>query len=508
MAFTPSTYQQAVMDWADDIQKRDIKENLLIEAVAGSGKSTTLLELVSRLAGRVLVVAFNKHIVEEFVRMLGVRGTKNVDVKTNHSLGNSAIYHSLGRVQLDDKKYFWMAKDGMTERDWDDKTLRSAVLKLTDLARLTLTDVKDKGAMEELAFRYDLDANGSIDKALELVPLLINEGLRNLKTIDFVDQLWFPNALELPVPHYDWVLTDECQDLCRAQQELVLSAAKNGRIVMVGDRRQSIMGFAGADTNSIPRLIKATNAKTLPLSICYRCPKSHIDLVKSIVPQIEARPDAPEGEIRRASFDEAIMAMSDRDMVVCRVNAPLAKICLALIKNGTKSIIRGRDIGRSLGNLLDKHAKGADFNSQLVALDEYMRKECDKLEKRGKDVQAESLRDRVETIHALTDGLDSMEALKARIDAIFTDDKIGVVCSSIHRAKGLQAERVFVYNPALMDAFIGRAKSEEAKLQETNLKYVSFTRAKSSLWLVEESPEDRKAREAAAARRALRLENV
>ena len=64
-----------------------------------------------------------------------------------------------------------------------------------------------------------------------------------------------------------------------------------------------------------------------------------------------------------------------------------------------------------------------------------------------------------------------------------TSRKNAVVCSSIHQAKGSETNNVFVLNEA--EPMIYNYMSPEQKQQEINLSYVSLTRAKENLYLVE-----------------------
>src|SRR5690606_35186416 len=103
--------------------------------------------------------------------------------------------------------------------------------------------------------------------------------------VDFDDMIWFPFVYRLNVGKYDVVFVDETQDLNAAQIAMVYSAIKiDGRIIAVGDPFQSIYQFRGADSEAIPNIIKKLSAKTLPLSITYRCPKKVVALAKEIVP--------------------------------------------------------------------------------------------------------------------------------------------------------------------------------------------------------------------------------
>ena len=73
----------------------------------------------------------------------------------------------------------------------------------------------------------------------------------------------------------------------------------------------------------------------------------------------------------------------------------------------------------------------------------------------------------------------SFLALKQKIKNIFSDDKTGIILSTIHKSKGLEAKRVFFLNPELIPSKF--AKTPKALYAEDCLKFVAITRAKEEL---------------------------
>ena len=92
----------------------------------------------------------------------------------------------------------------------------------------------------------------------------------------------------------------------------------------------------------------------------------------------------------------------------------------------------------------------------------------------NKNTQAQALEDKVETILALADGCDDIGCLEDKIKLIFSEKAEGVVFSSIHRAKGLEAQRVYILHPELLPHPM--AKADWEKEQEKNIEYVAITR--------------------------------
>lgn len=463
------------------------QRNILVEAVAGSGKSTTIMEAISRMTGSVLTVAFNRSIADELQRKIDERGLQ-AQAKTIHSLAYGTVTRIL-KSQVDDRKARAIVAEVYGDSEYDSRAIRALIERISSLCKVTLAEPTREN-IDALIAHYSLDADDSTmdnGDVYGMVPEVLKLSQERTATVDFNDMVWLAVKLDLPLPKYDWVLADESQDLNAVQREVVLRAvAKGGHVVAVGDSHQAIYGFAGADVESIQKLRTTLDAKVMPLSICYRCPTSHVKLAQQIVPQIEARENAPVGEIVNTTKDEAIRAMKDDDLVLCRMNAPLAQLAMSLIRNGRKASIKGRDIGSGLLSLMDRWMRGTSLVDGVERLQSYRDREIVKLEKQGKDRQIESLTDRVDTVLALSDGCRTVADARARVEAIFTDNPTdGIKLSSVHRAKGLEADRVMIYKPELLDWNRKGSAAWEVE-QGRNLKYVALTRSRNALWFVKE----------------------
>ncbi len=99
------------------------------------------------------------------------------------------------------------------------------------------------------------------------------------------------------------------------------------------------------------------------------------------------------------------------------------------------------------------------------------------------DKQREAMTDKKDCLVVLSEGCDTYDAVKLKIDSIFTDDEYGVVFSTVHKAKGLEAETVFILEPGLLGN-TKRCRTDEQAQQEKNLEYVAITRAMRELIFV------------------------
>lgn len=238
----------------------------------------------------------------------------------------------------------------------------------------------------------------------------------------------------------------------------------------------SIYQFRGADSEAIPNFINKLSAKTLPLSVTYRCPKKVVKLAQQIVSDIEAHPTAPEGVVEEVLVDELIKLAKPGDFVLSRTNAPLIKHCLKFLRAGIPANIQGRDIGSNLLYFIKK-SKAKTINAFIEYVNQWREIEVKRLVSEKKDTTIAI--DKSECLLNLCEGTLSIKDLKDTIETLFSDvdDSAKVVFSTTHKAKGLERDRVFVLNYTYR--YGPGVEGEEA-----NLYYVAITRAKKSLFLV------------------------
>ena len=253
-------------------------------------------------------------------------------------------------------------------------------------------------------------------------------------------------------------------------------------MIAVGDEYQSLYGFRGADTQAIPHLIDELQAVSLPLSISYRCPRLHVEQAKKIVPHIEAAENAIDGTLGKVNYTQMIKRVEEGDMVLCRTNAPLVKPAFEVIKRGMKAIIRGQNIGKELVNYIDRFQ--CDQLARLeVMMSEHTEMEVARWMDKNKEMMAENVKERYETIMAVSAECKTVEDLVVKLQTLFSDENVGVVFSSVHRAKGLEAKRVYILKPELIPH--PKAKTADERQQESNIFYVAQTRSLDELYYVE-----------------------
>lgn len=260
----------------------------------------------------------------------------------------------------------------------------------------------------------------------------------------------------------------------------------------------SIMAFAGADKDSVRDTITLTKATELPLDICYRCPTSHIELAQKLVPSIKAHSNAKTGTLVCAPDDILVQIVKPGDMVLCRNTAPLFQKAIECLRARIPARIRGRDLCENLVTVLRKIEKVADAKHQFdyerldVLIDDWAVDEIRYLIKReASEASIQMISDKRETLHICYKDIDAknLNDLIDGIRSLIPSNKgegrnvSAVEFSTVHRAKGLEAERIFILEPGKLPAIWDKQQSWQFE-QEKNLLYVAITRSKEYLCIL------------------------
>lgn len=488
---TPSPQQQAFYDWIDNEQG-----SCVLEAVAGAGKTTTLIQALSRMKGDVFFGAFNKNIADEIKSRVPRDLEAKVDVSTMHAAGFRFWRRVAKTVKVDGNKcrtIFREASDKFTEY----RPFEQAALSLVSLAKqsgfgclVRATEQSWAGLIEH----HDIecpplqDGRDSQQLVVSLAQKTLQRSIeRDMEVVDFDDMIYAPLYHNVKVWEHDWVLVDEAQDTNATRRALALRMLKRGgRLVAVGDRHQAIYGFTGADADALDLIATAVNAKLLPLTTTFRCPKAVVAYSRAWVKHIEAAATAPEGSVAQGELAKLSELARPGDAVLCRFNAPLLQNVYAFIAKGIPARVEGREIGAGLKALATRW-KARSLLQLANYLEAYLESETGKLRAKEKESKAAALEDKVACLHVViarvkANGGTTVDDLCAEIDKLFGDgeSKEMVVFSSIHKSKGREWNRV-VWLQTGPSPWARKAWEQQ---QESNLCYVAATRSKNELVLV------------------------
>lgn len=543
----PSKYQQAIYE-----RFERTSDSLLIEAVAGSGKTSTLVGLSEIIAKvfpqhKAAFLAFNRGIASELQRRISA---PNVASMTLHAAGWASWKRSLGMdsnlCEVDGGKVHKILREFLTWQESQKfgestRKLVSAAKGLGIVPRGTFVGVVGYAGLIEdtnevwsgLIEHYALDEE---DCDIRIVRKVLARSIEQAgDTCDFDDMLYMPVIAGVPFDRFDIVLVDEAQDLSGIQHEMITRMVegptesagewgKRRRVIAVGDKNQAIYAFRGAHSDSMDRLAERFRMTSLPLSVSYRCPRAVVELARQWVPEIESAESAVDGYVGVEGTDwqgQSQIAMGccnchcefhgtsgckcikgcghegwgiskwrtsadfhAGDAILCRNTRPLVSAAFSLIRRRVRVVVLGRDIGKGLVQLVKK-SKQAFVVDVLEWMDEYEGKEAARLRKKGEFARIASLSDRCATVRVFASELPddaTTGELVGSIEGLFNEVE-GVGCvtlATIHKAKGLEWERVFVLDASeLMPSPYARQSWERD--QERNLMYVAATRARREL---------------------------
>ena len=488
--FAPSTYQMAVLD-----ALKNTADSIIIDAKAGSGKTSTISLIVAELLDMIplpsyVVVAFNKSISLE----LQARGMNG---RTFHSLGYSTVSFALSaknggvRPELDAQKVAGIIRETYQDADG----FSGALTRLVSLAKnhmLTPACTNDEIIRLISHFDVDWDDENIHDQDMcDMVRAILAANNANTRTIDFDDQLYFVSLLNLKLTKFDYILVDESQDTNPLRRDLIRRMMhSSSRVIAVGDPQQAIYGFTGASHDSMDLIRESFNATVLPLSVSYRCPRRVIELAQTIVPDILARDDAPDGSILRLETMKR-SAFQPTDLVICRNTAPLVETAYKLLAARIPCRIMGREIGASLTSLIKRLTrKNETLESLTGRLITYRDVEATKAMDQRKETKAQAIRDKVDAILSILESMTPEDSdggiprLIAIIDGMFADKTNGcTTLATVHKAKGLEASRVIILDSHLMPSKM--ARQDWQIQQERNLMYVAYTRSLDTLVFID-----------------------
>lgn len=397
--FELSPYQQNILNFI-----KDSNSNLLVDAKAGSGKTSTLIMMTDEIIKqnkKALFLAFNKSIVQELQTKIT---DENILISTVHSLGLKFIKSYLYRMHKQNYevevksdrnkdiivKYmneicydsFQQVNDYLPEDEL--KSLADSLVKemcfLLNFGRAHNINYHDRDAVIETMRKSCNELKHFEDIGMQDFPLVIEKTLDEIKeifenpplengmphyVIDYTDMIYFPVLYRMNIPYslkdqLDYVMVDECQDL-NVLQQMFIKKLSNGsnKFIFVGDKKQAIYAFAGSDTNSIENLKRVFNTTELPLNICYRCPENIIKVTQSIVPDIEWNQKREDkGIVEFIKFTEVAKNLTPDSLVIARKNKDLVEIYKDFVlKRKIKVKFKNKDLIEKICNEISQVIK-------------------------------------------------------------------------------------------------------------------------------------------------------
>lgn len=474
------------------------KRNLALVARAGTGKTSTILLGVDAYhaafpRAEIVVCAYNKAIADEVKGKLVAAGYdwRQVQGSTIHSMGFGLLkFVFKPKVNENKVRDLIRARNEIVYQSYGTQIAQLVgFAKGAGVGFFPDAQIGDAHVWYELAEHYDvngLDDTSEMDKVVAAAQDVYRESLDKTDEIDFDDMVLFPLVKNLRVRFTkDLIFLDEAQDLSRARQALARKFLnpRTGRMVVVGDDRQAIYGFSGADADALSNLVRSLDCMVLPLTMTWRCPQSVVTLAQRLVPDIVARDGAAEGKV--SCLEDLPDDLNKTDAILCRNTAPLIGIAHKLIRAGKPCKVEGRAIGEGLAKLAGRW-KVTTIDHLLRKLEDYKEREIQKALARSDESKVDEITDRVGTLVEICDaclkqGRKDVADVEDFIKSLFADGATDVITlATYHRSKGREWDRVLLWEHADRCPSRG-ARTPWARVQEDNLAYVAYTRAKQTL---------------------------
>lgn len=512
--FVPSPQQTSFFAYVQD----PMGGNALVVAVAGAGKTTSLVKAMELMTGLVFYGVFNTKMAKEAREKC--QHLRHVWVKTFHSMGANALRFNLERrighalPDPDGKKVqkildAWIEDNGRA----DLKDIVPTICKVVSMAKqrgIAIADCFHDIDEEWLKMidHFDLasDLPEGYEDRMDIVVKLSRCMLRRSNELaqstgehDFDDMIYLPLLWNYRFKKFEWVLVDEAQDTNptrRLMAERLL--APGGRFIAVGDPHQAIYGFSGADNDALAQIRAKFNARELPLTVTYRCPKEVVKVAQQFVSHIEAHETAPEGLYTEQPYENLVDLLQPGDAVICRYNKYLVSLVFKLIRLGKPAKIEGRQVAQGLISLIGKW-KVSKLDTLAARVVSWREREYAKAMAKKNETKAQEIVDRAETVLVLIEraqeqNIVTIPDFKRMIEGLFADDvgndKSLITLLSAHKSKGLEFGRVFILG---LYELMGRECFQPWQTeQETNLQYVAVTRAQEFLCNVTGVKEEKK----------------
>jgi superfamily I DNA/RNA helicase len=456
---------------------RESSDNIIIEALAGCGKTSTLELLhAGSKTEPILFLAFNVHIKEEMEARIKAKLKAGIklplmEIRTFNGCGHGIWgYAQSTRLSVDKKKtqniLAEQIKDLPKHRRGEAWRVFWDVSQAIDLAK-SLGYVPPgvfpnaKRLITPDAFYASLEESPD-DLARELIDSVLTASIKAAYAgnIDYNDQIYMPALFGGTFPRFPLVMVDEDQDLSPTNHAMLDKLARD-RLIAVGDPWQSIYGFRGAEQGGMARQKAKFKMTQAGLTISFRCPEKIVENVRWRVPQFKwVKPGGKVEQLTRLEGAD----IPDSSAVICRNNAPLFRLAFALLQRKRSVSVSGSEIGPKVIGIMRKLGDEHASRAQAIALIEDWR--AAKAEKGS--TSANDLADCMKVFASYGETLGQAISYAEHLFA----QKGSIQLLTGHKSKGLEWDIVYHLDPWLI--------GEEE--QELNLRYVIGTRSKQELY--------------------------
>ena len=472
--------------------------DIKINAVAGSGKTTTIIEYAKArpATSKILYLAFNKSVKLEAQKKFVEQGLHNVKVETAHSLAyREIVFRYNYRVKANGYKTHEIVDILALQNTGDKHAEYIAANHINKFVAYFCNS--DKQKVQELNYRdvvFDQEAKAFVSSAYAYIEKQTRQFLAKMDKgeIEITHDFYLKKfQLSNPRLYFDYILFDEGQDASPAMLDVFFkqSATK----VIVGDTHQQIYGWRFA-VNSLEK----ANFKTYNLSSSFRfsadIAKLAVDVLswKNFVGEeqqfsIEGKGTGKENKVK------AIIARTNLGLLLKAIEFVIEKKNVKHIYfEGNIHSYTYADEGTSLYDVLNLvNKKPALIRDKLIA----QMKSIEELQEYVEKTEDVQLKMMIEIVEEYGNDIPNiLNQIKEKHVGNDEKHKAEMIFSTVHRCKGMEYDSIQIVNDFITQDKIekqtkGTRTDDEinvAKLnEEINLLYVAVTRTKNLIHIPE-----------------------
>jgi F-box protein 18 (helicase) len=469
--------------------------NIKIDAVAGSGKTTTLIEYArTRPQGsKILYLAFNKSVKLEATRKFAAQGIHNVKVETAHSLAFKHIvyehdYHVRPHGYNTSEIVEILNLHGNEEKHTEYVVANHIIKFITYYCNSDRQLIQDLNYLDIVSDKRAKIFVKSFYTYIESqTRLLLNKMDRG--EIEVSHDFYLKKfQLSNPNLYFDYILFDEGQDASPAMIDVFFK--QKATKVIIGDTHQQIYSWRFA-VNSLEK----ADYKTFHLSTSFRFSQDIANLAMGVLKWKnyleQGNPVLIKGAgINHAHKIKAILARTNLGLLLTAIEFVIEKKKLNNIYfEGNINSYTYADDGTSLYDVLKLYNGNSHLvKDKVIKTMKNISELVDYIEK-TEDVQLGMMVEIVRKYGNRIPGI--IQEIKAK--HIDNDEKENaqMIFSTVHRCKGMEYDSI-----QLVNDFITKEKLEKKCInnneevinssrlnEEINLLYVALTRTKNSIYI-------------------------
>lgn len=327
---------------------------------------------------------------------------------------------------------------------------------------------------------------------------------------DFTGMLYLP-LVHPELIHYikspERLILDETNDTTPLLDSAYRIIGRNSVVLAVGDKKQTIHIWAGANPNCMDILSKYYEAHNLSYDFTFRVPKAMCKYLNDskIDTRIKPYDSNNEGKIEFVSFNKFLAKVYNGDIVLCRYNRgkkvkyTLAHISIELLKLRKKVAFHGSTHIEDISELLGMATLPTKFNHEAItqaveaAVTSAISTEYSEKHLTKDNWRCEELRDKLATFKLYFKFYKATVIVGASIkkfmeflNDMYSTSESAIQLYSIHRSKGLEGHRVWIFHTeAMTEVLSNENASYNEKVEAHNLLLVALTRSDHETYLVE-----------------------